>query len=70
MQYVSSASGEIYNLLTGNSQITLAAIMKLIEEDFFPRENAEWAKNTIAKAKQFLMVIIIKEKLNTQNVLH
>ncbi|XP_018373287.1 PREDICTED: fatty-acid amide hydrolase 2 isoform X1 [Trachymyrmex cornetzi] len=63
-KYVSSASGEIYNLLTGNSQITLAAIMKLIDEDFFPRENAEWAKNTIAKAKQFLA-----EKLSDNGVL-
>ncbi|XP_018314545.1 fatty-acid amide hydrolase 2 [Mycetomoellerius zeteki] len=63
-KYVSSASGEIYNLLTGNSQITLSAIMKLIDEDFFPRENAEWAKNTIAKAKQFLM-----KKLSDNGVL-
>ncbi|KAG5322122.1 FAAH2 hydrolase, partial [Acromyrmex heyeri] len=63
-KYVSSACGEIYNLLTGNSQITFSAIIKLIDEDFFPRENAEWAKNTIAKAKQFLT-----EKLSDNGVL-
>ncbi|XP_011634730.1 fatty-acid amide hydrolase 2, partial [Pogonomyrmex barbatus] len=63
-RYVASACGEIYNLLTGNSQLTLAAILKLIEEDFFPRENAEWAKSTIAKAKEFLT-----EKLSDNGVL-
>jgi len=63
LQYVASASGEIYNLLTGNSQLTLAAILKLIDEDFLPRENAEWAKNAVAKAKQFLTVSM-KEKLD------
>lgn len=66
LQYVASASGEIYNLLTGNSQLTFAAIIKLIDEDFFPRENAEWAKNATAKAKQFLAVIIAERKLDIQ----
>ncbi|XP_071649227.1 fatty-acid amide hydrolase 2 [Temnothorax longispinosus] len=63
-KYVASASGEIYNLLTGNSQLTLAAIMKLIDEDILPRENAEWAKSATAKAKQFLA-----EKLGDNGVL-
>ncbi|KAL0129367.1 hypothetical protein PUN28_004218 [Cardiocondyla obscurior] len=64
LQYVASASGEIYNFLTGNSQLTLAAVVKLIEEDFFPRENAEWAKNTLENAKKFLA-----EKLGDNGVL-
>lgn len=63
-KYVASASGEIYNLLTGNSQLTLAAIMKLMDEDFLPRENAEWTKNAITKAKKFLA-----EKLSNNGVL-
>lgn len=63
-KYVASASGEIYRLLTGNSQLTLSAIMKLIDEDFLPQENAEWAKNAIAKAKQFLA-----EKLSDNGIL-
>ncbi|XP_011875142.1 PREDICTED: fatty-acid amide hydrolase 2 [Vollenhovia emeryi] len=63
-KYVASASGEIYNLLTGNSQLTLAAIMKLMDEDFLPRENAEWGKSTLATAKQFLA-----EKLGDDGVL-
>ncbi|XP_012527396.1 fatty-acid amide hydrolase 2 [Monomorium pharaonis] len=63
-KYVASACGEIYNLLTGNSQLTFAAIMKLIEEDFLPRENTEWAKNVLVKAKQFLA-----EKLGDNGVL-
>ncbi|XP_071564812.1 fatty-acid amide hydrolase 2 [Temnothorax nylanderi] len=63
-KYVASANGEIYNLLTGNSQLTLAAIMKLIDEDILPRENAEWAKSATTKAKQFLA-----EKLGDNGVL-
>lgn len=63
MQYITSAKREIFNLLTGNSQLTLAAIIKLIDEDFLPQENDEWARKVTAKAKQFLEVrIIVKEK--------
>lgn len=60
LQYIASASGEIYNLLIGNSQLTLAAIMKLIDLDFLPQENAEWAKNVTAKARHFLEVVQTK----------
>lgn len=56
MQYVTSAKREMFNLLTGNSQLTLAAIIKLIDLDFLPQENGEWAKHMTAKMKQFLMV--------------
>jgi len=56
LQYVTSAKREVFNLLTGNSQLTLAAIIKLIDEDFLPHENEEWAKHITAKMKQFLMV--------------
>lgn len=58
LQYSTSAIREIANLLTGNSQLTLAAVLKLIDEDFFPQENAEWAKSVTAKAKLFLAVSI------------
>lgn len=61
LQYITNASKELYNLVTGNSQLTLAAIMKLMDEDFMPKADAEWAKNITAEAKQFLAVII-KEK--------
>lgn len=60
LQYVASASGEIYNLLTGKSQLTFAAIIKLIDEDILPRDNVEWSKNALEKAKQFLAVITKK----------
>ncbi|XP_012224178.1 fatty-acid amide hydrolase 2 [Linepithema humile] len=63
-KYIASAGGEIYNLLIGNSQLTLAAIMKLIDTDILPQENAEWAKNVTAKAKHFL-----EEKLDDNGVL-
>ena len=29
--------------------------MKLIDEDFFPKENAEWAKNITENMKEYLM---------------
>ncbi|XP_072763193.1 fatty-acid amide hydrolase 2-like [Anoplolepis gracilipes] len=63
-KYVTNAKREIFNLLTGNSQLTLAAIIKLIDEDFLPQENAEWAKQTTMKMKQFLM-----EKLGDNGIL-
>lgn len=63
-KYITSAKREIFNLVTGNSQLTLAAIMKLIDEDFLPSVNDEWARRTTAKAKQFLL-----EKLGDNGVL-
>ncbi|KAL6424911.1 hypothetical protein ACFW04_010053 [Cataglyphis niger] len=63
-KYVTSAKREIFNLLTGNSQLTLASIIKLIDEDFLPKENEEWAKCVTAKMKHFLM-----EKLGDNGVL-
>ncbi|CAL1678283.1 unnamed protein product [Lasius platythorax] len=63
-KYITSAKREIFNLLTGNSQLTLAAIIKLIDEDFLPQENDEWARKVTAKAKQFL-----EEKLGDNGVL-
>ncbi|EZA54716.1 hypothetical protein DMN91_006814 [Ooceraea biroi] len=54
-KYVTSATREVFNLLTGNSQLTLAALIKLIDADYFPQENAEWAKSVTGKAKQFLL---------------
>ncbi|XP_020280789.1 fatty-acid amide hydrolase 2 [Pseudomyrmex gracilis] len=53
-KYSTSAIRELANLLTGNSQLTAAAVFKLADEDFFPEVNAEWAKSVTAKAKLFL----------------
>jgi hypothetical protein len=59
LQYITSAYREIFNLLTGNSQLTLAAILKIIDQDCLPKENSEWARSVTAKAKQFLAVSIV-----------
>ncbi|KAH0950874.1 hypothetical protein HN011_011884 [Eciton burchellii] len=63
-KYITSAYREIFNLLTGNSQLTLAAILKIIDQDCLPKENSEWARSVTAKAKQFLA-----EKLGDNGVL-
>ncbi|KAF7993866.1 hypothetical protein HCN44_011135 [Aphidius gifuensis] len=50
-----SASEEIVKLLTNKSEITLAAILKLVDEDYFPKENPEWAEAVTAEMKKFLL---------------
>ncbi|XP_012273208.1 fatty-acid amide hydrolase 2 isoform X2 [Orussus abietinus] len=59
-----SASIEVCKLLKGSSALTLAAILKLVDEDLFPKEKSEWAKNTTAEMKQFLL-----DKLGDNGVL-
>ncbi|XP_029038887.1 fatty-acid amide hydrolase 2-like [Osmia bicornis bicornis] len=54
-KYCTNATTEIMKLLTGKSEYTFAVIMKLIDEDFFPKENAEWAKNITENMKEYLM---------------
>ena len=43
-------------MLKGNGEITLAALLKLIDQDYFPKENAEWAKCVTSKMKNYLIV--------------
>lgn len=54
-KYRANALTEISKFLTGRSDLTLAAILKLIDEDIFPREDAEWAMNVTTNMKQYLM---------------
>lgn len=54
-QHRTSAKAELINLFTFRSQLTLAAIFKLIDEDFFPKENSEWAEETTEKLKTELI---------------
>lgn len=54
-KYCASAVTEIMKLLTGKSELTFAVIMKLIDEDLLPKENAEWATNVTADAKNYLL---------------
>lgn len=55
-QFRANAITEVSKLLTGNSELTLAAIIKLIDEDLLPKENAAWALNITANMKKYLMV--------------
>lgn len=65
-----SATTEIMKLLTRKSEYTFSVIMKLIDEDFFPKENAEWARNITENMKEYLLVSfnieITKLKLSTK----
>lgn len=59
-----NAISEIWKLISGTSEITLAAIFKLIDEDFFPKDNPEWAKNITDNMTKYLL-----EKLGKNGVL-
>ncbi|XP_011305205.1 fatty-acid amide hydrolase 2 isoform X2 [Fopius arisanus] len=50
-----SASAELIKLIMNKSEITFAAILKLIDEDFFPKEDSEWAEEVTAEMKDYLM---------------
>ncbi|KAK9295004.1 hypothetical protein QLX08_010540 [Tetragonisca angustula] len=63
-KYRASALTELSKFLTGKSELTLAAIIKLIDEDILPREDAEWAKNITTNMKKYLM-----EKLEHNGIL-
>lgn len=57
-----NALSEIGKLITGKSEMTLAAIMKLIDIDLFPQENEEWAKSMTNKMIDYLMVCVYFER--------
>ncbi|XP_015523424.1 fatty-acid amide hydrolase 2 [Neodiprion lecontei] len=54
-QYRTTAKAELVNLLTFRSQLTLAAIIKLIDNDYLPKENSEWAEKTTENLKVELL---------------
>ncbi|XP_043261661.1 fatty-acid amide hydrolase 2-like [Colletes gigas] len=62
--YRTSAIIEMLKLVTGTSEITLAAILKLIDEDILPKDNSEWAMNTTTNMKKYLL-----DKLGNDGVL-
>lgn len=51
-----NAVTEIKKLLMNKSEITFAALMKLMSDDFFPQEKEEWATSTTKAMKKFLLV--------------
>lgn len=55
-QYRTSAKAELINFLTFRSKITLAALVKLMEEDIFPKVPSEWAEKTTETLKTELLV--------------
>ncbi|XP_011143305.1 fatty-acid amide hydrolase 2 [Harpegnathos saltator] len=57
-KYVTNAKKELYNFITGSSEITLAAIMKLVDEDFLPKVNAKWAEEVTGMANKFLTNVL------------
>ncbi|XP_003704919.2 fatty-acid amide hydrolase 2 [Megachile rotundata] len=63
-KYCTSTSAEIMKFLTRKSEHTFSVVMKLIDEDFFPKENAEWATNITENMKKFL-----SDKLQNNGVL-
>ncbi|XP_076655334.1 fatty-acid amide hydrolase 2 [Halictus rubicundus] len=63
-KYRARAVSEVSKLLTGKSELTFGAIMKLIDEDFLPKDNPEWAKNVTANMKKYLL-----DKLGDDGVL-
>lgn len=63
-KYRANAITEVSKLLTGKSELTLAAILKLIDEDILPKENPEWAMNVTANMKKYLM-----DKLGNNGIL-
>ncbi|XP_014210386.1 fatty-acid amide hydrolase 2-like [Copidosoma floridanum] len=59
-----SAIAEICKALQGNREVTLAALLKLIDHDFFPKENEQWAKSVTENMKSYLI-----EKLGDNGIL-
>ncbi|KAH0554864.1 fatty-acid amide hydrolase 2-like [Cotesia glomerata] len=59
-----SATAEIINLVTNKSNLTLAAILKLIDEDFFPKDSKAWAESVTNSMKEYLL-----DKLGDDGVL-
>lgn len=47
---------ELMKLITNKSEITFAAILKLVDEDFFPKDKKEWAEGMTNEMKEYLLV--------------
>jgi hypothetical protein len=47
---------EFCKMLSGNCEITLAALLKLLDADVFPKENEEWAINVTNQMRTYLLV--------------
>ncbi|XP_032663090.1 fatty-acid amide hydrolase 2 [Odontomachus brunneus] len=54
-EYITNAKRELYKYITGSSEITFAAVVKLMDEDFLPKISAKWAESVTEKAKKFLV---------------
>ncbi|KZC11579.1 Fatty-acid amide hydrolase 2, partial [Dufourea novaeangliae] len=63
-KYRAKAITEFSKFLTGKSELTFAAIMKLIDEDLLPKDDPEWAMNITANMKKYLL-----DKLGNNGVL-
>ncbi|XP_017790009.1 PREDICTED: fatty-acid amide hydrolase 2-like isoform X2 [Habropoda laboriosa] len=63
-KYRANAVTEVFKFLTKKSELTLAAILKLIDEDLLPKEDAKWAMNVTENMKLFL-----KDKLEGNGIL-
>ncbi|KAG7189062.1 hypothetical protein KM043_008643 [Ampulex compressa] len=63
-KYRANAKTEIYKLIRGTSELTLAALLKLIDEDFLPKEDPEWAKSVTTNMRKYLL-----DKLGDNGVL-
>ncbi|KAK2585700.1 hypothetical protein KPH14_010313 [Odynerus spinipes] len=50
-----NAMSEIGKLISGTSEITLAAIFKLVDEDVFPKDDPEWARSVTSNMKKYLL---------------
>ncbi|XP_043470659.1 fatty-acid amide hydrolase 2 [Leptopilina heterotoma] len=61
---VTSARAEVMKLVSCQSELTLAAILKLSDMDFLPQENADWARFVTSTLKKFLL-----DKLSDNGIL-
>ncbi|KAL2723008.1 fatty-acid amide hydrolase 2-like isoform X2 [Vespula maculifrons] len=59
-EFRTNAVSEIRKFMSGTSDITFAALLKLIDEDFLPKENSEWARNVTNNMKKYLLEILDK----------
>lgn len=53
-KFRANAITEIRKFISGTSELTLAAIFKLIDEDLLPKDDPEWARNVTDNMKKYL----------------
>lgn len=53
-RYHANATTELIRFLTGRSEFTLAAVAKLCEEQYFPKEDPHWAKQVTSALTEYL----------------